>query len=59
MSDSTNGKGDKRRPELVKGSFRKNYVKIFRDNTNSIQNLAKKYNVDLSQIMVKNVKNNY
>lgn len=52
-----NGKGDKRRPELIKGSYKKNYEKIFRDSAKNIQKLAKKYGVDLSKIMVNNVKN--
>jgi hypothetical protein len=49
----SNGKGDKRRPELVVGSYRKNYVKVYSDSEKRIKELAKKYDVDLSKVMVK------
>jgi hypothetical protein len=50
-----NGKGDKRRPELIKGSYRKNYdsvfvKKIFSDKQERLFEMAKKYDVDLSPI---------
>lgn len=41
-----NGKGDKRRPELVMGSYIKNYVKIFRDS---------KIKIEEEKVKVKNV----